>query len=517
VLPSSRVILVALLVTLAAAVRLDRLGAVGFSEDEINKIRAVRAYQQHDFSANAEHPMLMKLADWASVGFAPPDVSPEAALRLPNAIVGSATTAVLFLLAQVLFDTTVGLWTAAIWALDINAAAINRIGKEDTFMLFFLLLAAYCYERAKAMAADPHRRDRWFNWSGASFGLMLASKYMPHYFGLHVLFNIAADRDPPDDIPDKRPAFFAAMAAAFAAANFAILVPAAWRYVLAYLHGNTLRHSGYLFAHQLYVNSIEATPWGVPPWFYVTFFATKVPLTILAAAIVGLVWVTRHPADRGATFVRVFLVFTLLPYSLVASKFVRYVLPMLAVIDIAAALGVVWAIRCIRKERATATARFAAAAVAAFVLSALAIQAVAWTPYYGLAQNIVGARIAAHGLLFPDDEFYDAGVREAVAEIAGVAGPDAVVCSDATAVVEEYLHRSGRFDMKACSIARDGLPMDRVETWVIAQDGHTYFENEAVFDQLKREFRPWRTVHVDGSVAVSIFHVRGVEGEGDHQ
>ena len=460
--------------------------------------------------------MLMKLADWASITFAPRSISPEAALRLPNAIVGTATTAVLFLLAQALFDTTVGLWAAAIWALDVNAAAINRIGKEDTFMLFFLLLAAYLYERAKTAPADS-RRDRWFNWSGASFGLMLASKYMPHYFGLHALFNIAADRNPPDDIPDKRLPFYAAMGVAFVAANFAILVPAAWSYVLAYLHGDTLRHSGYLFAQRLYVNSIEATPWGVPPWFYVTFFATKVPLVILAAAGVGLVWVARRPSHRGATFVRVFLVFTLLPYSLVASKFVRYVLPMLAVVDIAAALGVVWVIRSISEARDHSIARLATAAVALFVLLPPALQAAMWAPHYGLAQNIVGAKITAHGLLFPDDEFYDAGVREAVAEIVRVAGSGAVVCSDATAVVEEYLQRSGRFDMKACSIARDGLPMRRVETWVIAQDGHRYFENEAVLDQLKRQFRPWRTVNVDGSTAASILHVRGAEGEGDHQ
>ena len=265
-LPPSRFVVVALLVTLAAAVRLDRLGAVGFSEDEINKVRAVRAYRQHDFSANAEHPMLMKLADWASISFAPPGVSPEAALRLPNAIVGSATTAVAFLLAQALFDTTVGLWAAAFWALDVNAASINRIGKEDTFLLFFLLLAAYCYERAKATTAGSGPRDRWYNWSGASFGLMLASKYMPHYFGLHALFNVAADRNPADKTPDKRPAFFAAMGGAFVVANFTLVLPATWRYVQSYIHGDTLRHSGYQFAHELYVNSIEATPWGVPPW-----------------------------------------------------------------------------------------------------------------------------------------------------------------------------------------------------------------------------------------------------------
>ena len=35
------------------------LGAVGFAEDEINKVDAARAYNRGDFTANAEHPMLV--------------------------------------------------------------------------------------------------------------------------------------------------------------------------------------------------------------------------------------------------------------------------------------------------------------------------------------------------------------------------------------------------------------------------------------------------------------------------
>ena len=120
-------------------------------------------------------------------------------------------------------------------------------------------------------------------------------------------------------------------------------------------------------------------------------------------------------------------------------------------------------------------------------------------------------------MLFPDDEFYDAGVREAVGHIAHTAARGAVVCSDATAVVQEYLVRNNRSDMIACSIARDGLPMRRVETWVIAQDGHRYFENEAVLGQVKRMFRPWQTVSVGGIPAAQVFMVRGADSDGERQ
>ena len=58
-----KVVLLALtfMVIAGAALRLNGLGAIGFAEDEINKVVAVRAYDRGDFTANAEHPMLMKL------------------------------------------------------------------------------------------------------------------------------------------------------------------------------------------------------------------------------------------------------------------------------------------------------------------------------------------------------------------------------------------------------------------------------------------------------------------------
>src|SRR5258708_1380664 len=58
-----------LAVVLAAAAlpRTAHLATYGFSEDEMNKVHAVEQYRHGRFGANAEHPMLMKLAMWGSV------------------------------------------------------------------------------------------------------------------------------------------------------------------------------------------------------------------------------------------------------------------------------------------------------------------------------------------------------------------------------------------------------------------------------------------------------------------
>jgi hypothetical protein len=50
-----------ILVVLGFGLRITQLGAIGFAEDEMNKLDAIHSYERGDFSANAEHPMLMKM------------------------------------------------------------------------------------------------------------------------------------------------------------------------------------------------------------------------------------------------------------------------------------------------------------------------------------------------------------------------------------------------------------------------------------------------------------------------
>src|SRR5436190_24147932 len=106
-----RAIALALVLAAAGLTRTAHLATYGFSEDEINKVHAVQEYRQGRFGANAEHPMLMKLAMWGSVALAerwnaataPERAIPlETAVRLPNALAGVATTLVLFLLVELL-------------------------------------------------------------------------------------------------------------------------------------------------------------------------------------------------------------------------------------------------------------------------------------------------------------------------------------------------------------------------------------------------------------------------------
>jgi hypothetical protein len=50
--------------------------------------------------------------------------------------------------------------------------------------------------------------------------------------------------------------------------------------------------------------------------------------------------------------------------------------------------------------------------------------------------------------------------------------------------------------------------MAPIETWIIVQAGHTYFENAAVIDAVQRRLTPWTDIRVDGVSAARVYRFR---------
>jgi len=204
-LEKNKVAILAAIVALPFFLRIYGLDRVGLSEDEVHKVNAGRAYLKGDFSANAEHPMLMKLmialsmagADgWNNLVSHSYQISEEIAIRFPNLIFGSLTAIIIFLFAQELFGFTTGIISALLWAIGIGAITFNRIAKEDTLLVFFSWLGFYFYLKAKRLGSSrTARQDRLYGLSGASFGLMLSSKYFPHYLALNFIYYYLFDRN----------------------------------------------------------------------------------------------------------------------------------------------------------------------------------------------------------------------------------------------------------------------------------------------------------------------------------
>src|SRR5262249_34968832 len=107
---------------------------------------------------------------------------------------------------------------------------------------------------------------------------------------------------------------------------------------------------------------------------------------------------------------------------------------------------------------------------------------------------------------FPE-ETYDYGIREAVAGIAAVAAPSAVIVSDAPAVVEHYVQERARPDIRVRWLSADGLDRRAGESWAVVQDEHLTFENQALVAQLRARGTPWREIRVDDRVAAQIYRL----------
>ena len=503
------------IVAVAMTFRLGSLATYGLSDDEVTKVRATEAYARGDFTVNAEHPMLMKVAIWASLAaagrwnaVAPKayQIPVEAAVRLPNALIGTASVLVMYGVAHAYFGTPVALIAAMLLAVDPAVTSINRLAKEDTFVVFFFLLAVWLYERAKQVGArDTVRAQPWYMGSAAAFGLMLASKYLPHFYGLYCVVNVATHRDAGPNSPIKR-RFFATLGAAFAIANFALFFPGTVHRILGYLQGGGMAHHGWPYAERLWVTDVPISALGIPPTFYAVFLLTRLPVVTLIGAVIGgiVAWTRRR--ERGYVFLRVFFVFQLVGFSVMAAKFLRYSLPILVILDLMAAVGIVAALEWLFKRlKSNLRPVFMAIACATLAIVLFAGQLHA-SPFFSMHRTTLARALDANGRRFPEGS-YDFGVREAVTRIVASARPGAEVISDVPQVVEFYLSRSSRTDLQVKSLSGSGVFSKTREQWVLVQDAHVYFETEEVIALLRLRHRPIAEFRMDDVTVLQLFRI----------
>jgi hypothetical protein len=517
----SMVATLAVLIVFGFGLRLSGIEKIGFAEDEINKVEAVRAYEKGDISPNAEHPMLMKLLMLASVkavrvwnAQAIDAIEDETALRLPNIIFGALTVVPLFLLTGALFERRTALVAAALWAFGVNAVTYNRIAKEDTLLVFFMLFAFYFYIRAKQSSGfDAKSKLRFYGLSGASFGLMLASKYFPHYFGLnalyHRLFRVRKLEagEPQWSIPVR---YYIIMGVVFVLVNPAAFLPSTWTYLQAYSSEQLLTHTGYLMGEHLYKNNASGTPFrGTPVYFYALFMAIKIPLPVLAAFIIGLCACFKNWRAAGHGFLLLMFLLWIIPYSLFGAKWLRYALSLMPFVYMIAAVGITalinFFVALFQEATSQRVMRIATAAALVIFIALPAFEAYASGPHYGLYTNALGqGRV---GYYFPHDEFYDDGVREALRFICDTAPQSAIVANETPGVARYYLEKFGRTDLQSRPLSDKNFNLAdaTAPTFVIVQRGRTYFENQEKLKDVRSNFQKIYDVNVEGANAAEVY------------
>ncbi|HYV09387.1 MAG TPA: glycosyltransferase family 39 protein [Pyrinomonadaceae bacterium] len=506
VLANSKTLVFAALVVLVVAgfgFRVTGLSAEGLSEDELNKLNAVADYRAHGLTgANGEHPMLMKACQTATIilaekwnnTFVNNQIAPETALRLPTAIVGALSAILIFLIVSELFGLEVALIAAALWAFDPSAIGLNRIAKEDSFLLFFFLLANVFWLRGQRAAESTDSSPNKYYWlTAASYGAMVASKYVPHLFAISICYYWMFQSLPETRwrLGKKRLLiFFTIMGLVFLVLSPTVLLPETWRQMGLFAGGKRVSHDGYEFMNQLYTQRFSDWLNGIPVYFYVVFTAVKLPLLTVLGFVAGLPLLFRRKLGDGRYFILFWFLLWVVAFCFPGGKFTRYYTTILPAVLITSALGIQFAGRWLANW-AGSLKHYVPASLAVIVIAGSVIDSVNAAPHFRLFTNSIGGGTNWAGYYFPHDEFYDASMRDAITVIASRARTGARVASESPSLATYYAERAKRPDLVCVSLSDpDAVKQLAVGDYVIVARGRRYFSNDALISTLRDHATP---------------------------
>ena len=522
------IIVLGIFVVAGLALRTTGIGSEGLSDDELNKLVAVNDYRTHGLTgANGEHPFLMKALlgvtlvaseHWnrTSLVTSHPqlNVPVEVALRVPGAIFGALTSILLFLVAAELFGNEVGLLAAALWAFDPLVIGFNRMAKEDTFFVFFFLLACLFWNRSQRIAESesPERAQRFYWLTAVAMGAMLASKLIAMMIAIPVAYNYVFQKIPSTRWVIGKPRFirfFIIVGIVFVILSPTILLPDTWKSMAEFSSSHAMGHDSYEFIGRLYPHKFVDWLRGEPWYFYFVLLATKLPLLSFLSFVVGCPLLLRKKIGDGRYFIYMWLMLWGLAFTFGGGKFTRYITTLLPAIFITAAIAIqllsrLFAQACARLLNNGSIKLFAHALIPCLIIVPAIWSAVHAAPHYRLYYN----PIARGQLLFPQDDFYDAYMQQTVAEIGQRAQPGANVASELQNVCAYYVQRINRVDLRCQDLSdpRD-LGQLRPGDFLIDARGRTYFSNQAMLMRLRNASAPAFGVSVGQVPAADIYQL----------
>ena len=524
------VLALSVMVLAGATLRINGLSSEGLSEDELNKLNAVSEYRAHGLtSANGEHPFLMKAVvtvsviiaeQWNQLGLVRShselNVPVESALRVPSAVFGALTAIVIFLVASELFGLEVGLIAAALWTFDPLTIGVNRIAKEDTFLVFFFMLGNFFWLRGQRVAeSEPNKNPERYYWAtAAALGAMMASKLLALLIAIPISYNYIFQKIPVTRwvIGKKRfIKFFLIMGVVFVILSPTILLPGTWKAMATFSSSKAIGHDSYEFLGRLYPHKVTDWLRGQPWYFYLVLLGTKLPVLTLVSFVAGLPLLFRRKAGDGRYFFLVWLALWTLAFMFPGGKFLRYVTSFLPVVMILAALGIQFTGRRLGRAGARlfgneAFKIYARAALASLVIVMSFWSAVTATPHFRLYVNALAGGAARAGQMFPQDEFYDAYMQPVMADIARRAQPSALVANETITLASYYAGRAGRPDLLSVELS-DPAELARLKPgdFLIDARGRTYFSNQAMLMRLRAASRPAFTVSIGATPAADVY------------
>ena len=507
--------IVLLLTVLAFAVRVYRVDFNSLSEDESAKWTAIQEYRHgHFVGVNSEHPMLPKVLAWASLtagerwgrlaaghGWRP--LNPEGWLRLPNVLLGAATTAILFLFCRRMMGFAGSFAASLFWAIAPLPVALNRLTKEETPLTFFTLLACYFYCRAAQPADQDNSARRWYDLSAVCFGLALASQYILHLLGLNALAwflagSMGLSRKPSQFSYGR---FFLVMFLTFVVVNPVILSPANFNAILHWLHHDGVRHTGYDFDGTLYMNFPARLFAGVPWFYYLWLVLVKTPIPILMAVIVGSALLLRDRRTLASCFFLSFGVVQLVGLSVSGAKWIRYSLPLLPFLFLAGGYAVQQTLKA-AKGKVLFQALVGPAVV--ILLGWPLLELHSWAPYYSFYLNSIGGEKQNIARYFAMDEVSEFDTREVAQNVCPFAPVATTVATARPMSMAYYLQACGREDLRIVPLYDTHYaPQDG--DLIVLESSRRFFETQRFFDALGNSGMPHSEICVGPVLASTIY------------
>lgn len=519
------VALLAFFLLIGFALRVNNLGAESLSEDEFNKLQTVEEYRARGLTGrNGEHPFLMKGLQMVSIIAAEKlnnltsstqfEVSEEAALRFPITLFGTLTTLLIFLVVSELFGRSIGLVSAALWAVEPMAIGFDRIGKEDSLAVFFFLLAHLFFIKSQTAAERGNRNWIRYLWAAATgFGALMASKYYPHLLAImggyyNTFLELPGNKWNVGKVGWLK--FFIIMGVTFLILSPTILLPDTWREMLKFSSENKIGHDSYEFMGQLYRNQLTAWLSGVPWTFYYVFIAVKTSIVTLAFFLVGLPLFFKRRLGDGRFFIFFWAILWFGPYTVLGGKFTRYFAIVEPLILITAAIGFYFSVKWLSEKLfgRSGLATICQTLLFAALLASSFYNSLSVTPNFRLFTNSLGGGISNAGSYFPHDEFYDTSTREIVAEIAVRARPQAIVACETPSLLEYYARKIGRGDLVFISLSEKPKVADLgVGDFVVAAGGRRYFGNATYLDYLAASAVPVADIKIMAITSARIYQL----------
>lgn len=516
-------VILALFLVIGFGLRAHDLGAESFGEDELNKLQTVEEYRTNGLSGkNGEHPFLMKGLQTLSIAASEkmnalsdsPLISDEAALRFPIALAGTLTILLIFLLISELFGRSIGLVSAAFWAVEPMAVGFDRIAKEDSLVLFFFLLTLFFWIRGQTTAERGGANGTWYVWAAAAaFAALMASKYYPWLLAVAGAYYGIFLRIPERkwDMGKKRfLIFFAVMGVTFVILNPTILLPETWREMLKFSSENRVGHDSYEYMGQMYPHKMTLWLAGVPWTFYYVFIAVKTSLSTFLLLLIGLPLLFKRKLGDGRFLIFFWAFLWFVPFSVAGGKFTRYFTIVEPLVLIAAAVGFCFALRWLTTRLLNNSPYAPLAQVAMFVvvIAFPLYNSLTATPHFRLFTNSLGGGMTAAGSYFPHDEFYDAASRDIVEAIAERAPIGTVTACETPELFAYYAGKIGREDLTFVSLSEAGK-VGSLETGdvIVLVKGRRYFSNSAYGEYLTKQASPAAEIIVAGVPAAKIYHL----------